>query len=102
MTDLHRSLAGNVKTFRQRMGWSQAELAERADLSVSYIGDIEAGIKWPGADKVEKIAGAFHIRPYQLFLNVQETADYQAWLERRDLVVEMGEKLFRYFENRPR
>jgi len=98
MTELHRNLATNVKTFRQRFGWSQAELAEHAQLSVSYIGDIEAGVKWPAAGKIDQLAGAFQIRPYQLFLNSRETEEYQDWLERRDFVVEMGEKLFDYFE----
>jgi transcriptional regulator with XRE-family HTH domain len=102
MTDLHRSLAANVKTLRQRLGWSQAELAERADVSVSYVGDIEAGEKWPAAEKLESLAGAFRVQAYQLFLNPQDTADYQAWLERRDVVAEFSEKVFRYFENRTR
>lgn len=100
MTDLHRALADNVKLLRQRMGWSQAELAERAELSVSYVGDIEAAVKWPAAEKIDQLARAFQVRPYQLFLNPTETRDYQAWLERRDLVAEIGEKFFEYFEKR--
>jgi transcriptional regulator with XRE-family HTH domain len=102
MTELHRSLAMNVKILRTRWGWSQAELAERSSLSVSYIGDIEAGVKWPAADKVELLAQAFKLRPYQLFLEPQDTLDYQSFLERRDFVQEMGEKMFLYWENRGR
>jgi len=100
MTELHRALAQNVKLFRQRFGWSQAELAEHSDLSLSYIGEIEAGLKWPAAEKVEGLARAFHLRPYQLFLEPSDSEAYQSWLERRDLVNEIGEKLFDYFEKR--
>lgn len=102
MTELHRSLAINVKALRTKLGWSQAELAERASLSVSYIGDIEAGVKWPAAVKVEALAKAFKLRPYQLFLDPQDTLDYRAFLERRDVVQEMGEKMFQYWEKRGR
>lgn len=102
MTELHRSLATNVKALRTRLGWSQAELAERSQLSVSYIGDIEGGVKWPAADKIDLLARAFKIRPYQLFLDPQDTADYRAFLERRDLVQEIGEKFLQYWEKRER
>lgn len=102
MTELHRNLAANVKLLRHRFGWSQAELAEHSELSVSYIGEIEAGVKWPSAEKIEKLATAFRIRSYQLFLNSKETEEYHEWLERRDFVSEMGEKLIAYFEKRRR
>lgn len=100
MTELNRSLAANVKALRARYGWSQAELAERADLSVSYIGDIEGASKWPGAETVDSLARAFHIRPYQLFLDPQDADAYRAWLERRDLVQEFSEKILDYLERK--
>jgi len=100
MTALHRNLATNVKQFRQRFGWSQAELAEHAELSVSYVSDLEAGLKWPSAETVEQLGQAFRIRAYQLFLDAHETAEYHDWLHRRDLVEDFGEKVLAYFEKR--
>ncbi len=100
MTELHRSLATNVKTLRTRLGWSQAELAERAEVSVSYIGDIEAGVKWPSAEKIASLARAFQVRDFQLLLDPGDAEDFRAWLERRDLFAEIGEKIFDYFEKR--
>jgi len=102
MTDLHRCLAANLKALRQRWGFSQAELAERSDLSVSYVGEIEVAVKWPSAENLERLAKALHVRPHQLFLEPEDGANYQAWLERRDQIVELAEDLFAYFEKRPR
>jgi len=100
MTDLHRALAANLKVFRQRWGYSQADLAEKGGVSVSYVGEIEVGVKWPSAEILERLAKALHIQAYQLFLSVDDSRSYQDWLERRDLVGEIGEKLFAYFEKR--
>lgn len=100
MTELSRCLASNLKIFRQRWGYSQADLAERGDVSVGYVGDLEVGGKWPSAEVLERLAEALHVQPYQFFLRPEDSSSYQDWLERRDFVVEMGEKLWAYFEKR--
>ncbi len=98
MTELHRCLSANLKVFRHRWGYSQADLAERGGVSVSYVGEIEVGVKWPSAEILERLAKALHIEPYQLFLAPDDSRAYQDFLERRDLVGELGEKLVAYFE----
>ncbi len=100
MTELHRALASNLKALRRRWGFSQAHLAERGGVSVSYVGELEVGVKWPSAEILVRLAEALHVQPYQLFLTSSDTLAYQDWLERRDLVGEIGEKLFAYFEKR--
>jgi transcriptional regulator with XRE-family HTH domain len=100
MTELHRCLAANMKTLRTRWGLSQSELAERSDLSVSYVGELEMGLKWPQADNIERLAKALHVKPYQFFLDPTDTLSHLSWLERRDQIVELGEDLFAYFEKR--
>lgn len=100
MTEIQRALATNVRLLRKRHDWSQAELAERAGISVSYAGEIEGGVKWPAADVIDGLAKALGVGGYQLFLNPEDTKDYCDWLERRDHFVEMGEKLLDYFEKR--
>jgi transcriptional regulator with XRE-family HTH domain len=100
MSELRRLLSANLKALRHRWGFSQAELAERGGVSVSYVGELEVGVKWPSAETLERLAAALHVQPYQLFLSPEEVQAYQDWLERRDLVGEIGEKLFAYFEKR--
>jgi len=100
MTALHRCLAANLKALRQRWGFSQAELAERAEVSVSYVGEIETSDKWPSAEVLERLAEALHTKPYQLFLEPADASSFQSWLEQQDQIAELGEKLIGYFENR--
>ncbi len=102
MTEMHRCLAANLKALRQRWGFSQAELAERAEVSVSYMGEIETAEKWPAAEILERLSSALHVKPFQLFLEPSDALSFQAWLERHDQIAELGEKLFGYFENRKR
>jgi transcriptional regulator with XRE-family HTH domain len=59
-------LAGNLKLYRSRRNWSQADLAEKSDISVVYLSDIERGNKWPYLDTLVKLAGAFEMEVFEL------------------------------------
>lgn len=48
----------SVRRLRQRHGWSQEELAARADLNRSYVGEIERGVVMPSLGTVCKLARA--------------------------------------------
>jgi len=60
------TLAGNIKAFRSRRNWSQADLAEKSGLSIVYLSDIERGNKWPYLDTLVKLAKAFKVEVYEL------------------------------------
>jgi len=68
MTKVQDLLILNLKRARTRMGYSQMELAEKAGISLGYIGDIEAGKKFPSAATIQKLIDALGMRPYELFL----------------------------------
>jgi len=57
-----------IKAFRNRRNWSQADLAEYANISPNYLGDIERGKKWPHPDTLSKLADAFGVKVYEFFL----------------------------------
>ena len=59
-------LAGNIKTFRKRRNWSQANLAEKSGLSIVYLSDIERGNKWPYLDSLVKLSDALEVEVYEL------------------------------------
>jgi transcriptional regulator with XRE-family HTH domain len=63
---VRQTLAGNIKLFRGRRNWSQADLAEKAGLSIVYLSDIERGNKWPYLDTLIKLASAFEVEVYEL------------------------------------
>lgn len=56
-----KELGGNIKLFRNIRGYSQEQLALRAGLNTSYLGQIERGEKNPTILTLEKIAKALNI-----------------------------------------
>jgi transcriptional regulator with XRE-family HTH domain len=59
-------LSMNIKRYRARLRWSQAELAEKVDISVNFLSDIETGKKWASPNTMVKFADAFNIETYEL------------------------------------
>jgi len=51
-----------LRQLREERGWSQEQLAERADLNRSYLGEVERGRAIPSIVTVSKLAGALEIR----------------------------------------
>lgn len=72
MTELHRALARNMKTRRGILKLSQMELAERAELSSGYIGELEIGRKYPAPEVLERLALALETRPYRLVMTERD------------------------------
>jgi transcriptional regulator with XRE-family HTH domain len=58
----------NVRVYRNRRSWSQADLAEYANISINFLGDIERGKKWPHPETLTKLADALEIRVFELFM----------------------------------
>jgi transcriptional regulator with XRE-family HTH domain len=56
-----------MKQTRLRCGMSQLELANRANLSQSFLGSIEAGKKQPSVLTLLKIASALNVNPGEFF-----------------------------------
>ena len=58
----------NVKYYRYKEKLTQEKLAEKIKSSVNYIGRLERGQHNPSVEKLEKIATALNIEPYELFI----------------------------------
>lgn len=76
MTDLHKNLIRNLKKGRASLGISQMELAERAELSSGYIGEIEMGRKFPTPEVLERLAAALATKPYRLLMGEDDAAEW--------------------------
>jgi len=61
------SLGRNIKNFRSFRRYSQAALAEKADVSVTYLSKIERGLKFPKPDILSQIADGLGVELYELF-----------------------------------
>ena len=56
----------NIKLNRARFKWSQAEFAEKINISINFLSDIETGKKWASPITMVKMADAFNIETYEL------------------------------------
>ena len=77
------TLGKNIKILRARRGLSQADFSEKADISITFLSNIERGIKYPQPDMLSKIAGALGVNVNELFVT--------------DLVSGNGNKLLSHF-----
>lgn len=67
--ELKAILGRNVKFFRYRKEYSQADLAEKIDISITFLSNIERGLKFPKPDIITRIADGLEINVYELFKN---------------------------------
>ena len=65
-------LAVNLKENRRKLGMTQEELAEKANVSTHYIAMIETCKKYPKPDMLEHIAKTLNIESYKLFSVVSD------------------------------
>jgi transcriptional regulator with XRE-family HTH domain len=69
------TLGKNIKIVRARRGLSQADLAEKADISIPFLSNIERGIKYPQPDMLSKIVNALGVEVNELFITNLETGE---------------------------
>jgi transcriptional regulator with XRE-family HTH domain len=60
-------LSGNLKKLRKRQDWSQLELAKRANISMTFLSDIECGRKWPYPETLQNLAKALGAEVFEFF-----------------------------------
>ncbi|MDR1444161.1 MAG: helix-turn-helix domain-containing protein [Treponema sp.] len=60
-------LGKNIKSLRSRKGFTQAVLAEKADISIIFLSSVERGTKYPKPDVLARIAKALEAEVFELF-----------------------------------
>ena len=91
-TRIRSVIAQNVKKYRKINNLTQEELAEAADVSNTYIANIECGQTWISDKTLEKIATALHIEEYLLFIPHEDTKDFYS--------IEKRQKIIKYLNKR--
>ena len=61
MADLQETIGTVIRRERRALGLTLKELAERAAVSVVYLGEIERGKKYPSALVLERVAAALEL-----------------------------------------
>jgi transcriptional regulator with XRE-family HTH domain len=65
--ELRGILSSNIKRCRARNNLSQMALAEKLDISTTFLSDIERCKAWISPLTLVKLASTLGIEPYQLF-----------------------------------
>jgi transcriptional regulator with XRE-family HTH domain len=78
----------NLKEYRKKCGFTQAQLAEKVKVTPHYIGMLEMGRNFPATDLIERIAKALKIEMYELFVESYSPAKELEKL-RNDILIEI-------------
>ena len=65
--ELRETVGKNIKFFRFRRQLSQADLSEKAHISVTFLSNIERGNNFPQAGTLCKLAESLNVQVWELF-----------------------------------
>lgn len=88
MSDLRKRFGRLVAAHRRRLGMTQQELAEAADVGVDMISKIETGVTGVRFPLIERLAAALHVDPAELF-----TSEVPASVLRRKPYTDIADRL---------
>jgi transcriptional regulator with XRE-family HTH domain len=64
-----------MRSIREAASLSRETVAERANISANYLGEIERGEKWPSLEMIERLATAIGVLPPAFFEYEAEEID---------------------------
>ncbi|MDR0463926.1 MAG: helix-turn-helix domain-containing protein [Treponema sp.] len=99
--DIKSILGKNIKIYRTHRQFSQAILAEKADISIAYLSKIERGIKYPKPDILSQISEGLNVDTYLLFKSSidQKPAPIKASLEKKKLLDKLSKTMIEKLNN---
>jgi transcriptional regulator with XRE-family HTH domain len=80
--DLRTILGKGIRFYRHQRRISQADLAEKADISVTFLSNIERGVKYPTSDTLSAIAKGLEVEVFELFRHDHSPAKNRKLFER--------------------
>ena len=85
--DLEKKLGAKIAYLRKSRRFSQEKLAEKADISEIYVGEIERGDANPTLEKLKLIANALDVEISELF-------DFSLKIQKVDKFVKIVNNIF--------
>jgi len=79
--ELKEKVGKNIKFYRFRKQFSQADLAEKAKISITSLSDIERGNNFPQAKTLCNLAKALDVEVWSLFRGETTSDDQNSVLE---------------------
>jgi len=80
--ELKRTLGKNIKFFRFRRQISQAMLAEKANISITFLSNLERGNNYPKAGTLCNLAAALDVQVWELFKGKGTSEEANALVDR--------------------
>lgn len=65
--EVREAFGKHLRKLRLERKWTQEELADRADMHFTYIGQIERGVRNPSLINLHKLAKALNVNAGKLF-----------------------------------
>jgi len=65
--EIKSTLGKNIKLIRNHRQYSQELLAEKADISITFLSNIERGLKYPKPAVLSQIAESLGVEVHELF-----------------------------------
>jgi len=92
---LRDNLGKTIRFYRKQRRFSQAELAEKAGISITFLSKIERGIKFPTSETLSGLANGLDVEVYQLFRNDETPVEKWKLFERfkKDITNSINETL---------
>lgn len=69
---LRNTFGKNLKYYRFQNNYTQEKLAEKLNISITYLSELERGMHSMDFDKIEKLCISLNIEPFQLFLQPKD------------------------------
>jgi len=97
--DVRELLGKRIQFFRKQRQLSQAALAEKADISVTFLSKIERGIKYPTSETISGITNGLGVELCDLFRQDENQADHKNMLDRlQNDVMQTVEAVFKAYK----
>jgi transcriptional regulator with XRE-family HTH domain len=98
MAGLREIFAKNLKESRKKCGFSQAKLAEIANVSTHHVAMIELARNFPTSELMERLADALDIEIYELFV-VSHSPEEELERLRQTLITDVRQTVEEAVEN---
>ncbi len=81
--DIYQSIGKNIRGARGQRGWTQEQLAEKANIHPAFLGQIERGIKKPSLKTLKQVADALGLKAGDL---LDESTPHRGRAAKADVV----------------
>ncbi len=97
MNEIVAVLGQNIRKFRKNLGWTQEQLAEKAQISVPFMTQIELGRKSASLEVIENISKSLGV-PYDALFK-KDAADmccpkYEIHILKKEIIEEVSKAIF--------